>query len=84
MEDETDEKEEQSEESRAVRVGQKMMTPTLAERVEHERKQIPYRSWCRHCVIALASNPAHRGRKFATAVEDDEDMKQVSYDYLFL
>ena len=37
-EEDMDEKEEQSEESRAVRVGQKkMMTPTLAEREEHER-----------------------------------------------
>ena len=46
-----DDKEEQSEESRAVRVGQKkMMTPTLAERKEHERTHIPHRSWCRHTV----------------------------------
>ena len=37
-EEDMDDKEEQSEESRAVRVGQKkMMTPTLAEREEHER-----------------------------------------------
>ena len=73
VEDEIDEenlhdKEEQSEESRAVRVGQrKTTTPTLAEREEH-----------------IPSNPAHRGRKFAKAVEDDKDMKQVSYDYCFM
>ena len=42
-----DDKEEQSEESRAVRVGQqKTVTPTLAEREEHERTHILYRSWC--------------------------------------
>ena len=59
-EEDMDDKEEQSE-SRAVRVGQnKMMTPTVAEREEHERTHIPYRSWCRHCVAARASNPAHR------------------------
>ena len=76
-----DDKEEQSEESRAVREGKrKMMTLTLVEREEHERTHIPYRSWCRHCVAAWASSPAHRGRKFSTAVEDDKDMKQVSYD----
>ena len=81
-EEDMDDKEEQSEEIRAVRVGQKkMMTPTLAEREEHERTHVPYRRWCRHCVAARASNPAHRGRKFAKAVEDDTDMKQVSYDY---
>ena len=76
-----DDKEEQSEESRAVRVGQKKtVKPTLAEREEHERTHIPYRSWCRHCVSARASNPAHRGRKCMKAVEEDKDMKQVSYD----
>ena len=40
-----DDKEEQSEECRAVRVGQqKTVTPTLAEREEHERTHIPQRS----------------------------------------
>ena len=69
MDDEDmDDKEEQSKESRAVRVGRKkLMTPTLAGREEHERTHIPYRSWCRHCVAARISNPAHRGRKFAKA-----------------
>ena len=28
--------------------------------------------------------PAHRGRKFTKAVEDDKDMKQVSYDHCFI
>ena len=84
-EEDMDDKEEQLEESRAVRGRQKkMMTPTLAEREEHERTHIPNRSWCRHCVAALASNPAHRDRKFAKAVEGDKDMKQVSYDYCFM
>ena len=60
-EEDMDDKEEQSE-SREVRVGQnKVVTPTLAEREEHERTHIPYRSWCRHCFAARASNPAHRG-----------------------
>ena len=80
-----DDKEEQSEQSRAVRLGQKQtVTPTLAEREEHERTHIPYRRWCRHRVAARASNPAHRGRKFTKAVEDDKDMKQVSHDFCFM
>ena len=63
-EDGMDDTEELTEQSRAVRVGQKkIVTPTLAEREEHERTHIPCRSWCRHCVAARASNPAHRGRK---------------------
>ena len=45
-EEDMDDKEEQSEECRAVRVGQKKpMTPTLVEREEHERTHIPFRSW---------------------------------------
>ena len=84
-EEEMDDKEEPSEKSRGWRDRQKrMMTPTLRERQEHERTHILYRSWCRHCVAARASNPAHRGRRFATAVEEDKDMKQVSYDCCFM
>ena len=75
-EEDMDDKEERTEESRAVRVGQKKkMTPTLAEREDHERTHIPYRSWCRLCIAARASNLAHRGRNFAKAAE------QVSYVY---
>ena len=59
-----------------------MMTPTLWERQEHERTHILNRSWCRHCVAARASNPAHRGRRFATTVEEDTDMKQNEFRLL--
>ena len=84
-EEDMDDKEEPSEESIVVRGGQtRMMTLTLRERQDHERTHIPFRSWCRHCDAARASNPAHRGRRFATAVEEDKDMKQVSYDYCFM
>ena len=77
--------EEPSEESRPVKGGQsRVMMPTLKERQEHEWTYLPYRSWCRDCVAARASNPAHRGRKFAKAVEDDKDMKQVTHGYCFL
>ena len=86
MDDETmDNKEEPSEESRPVKGGQsRVMMPTLKERQEHERTHLPYRSWCRHCVAARASNHAHRGRKFPTAIEEDKDTMQVSYDYCFM
>ena len=33
---------------------------------------------------ARASNPAHRGRKFTTAVDNDKDLKQVSHDHCFM
>ena len=48
------------------------------------QQHIPYRKWCRHCVAARESNPVHRGRRFATAVEEDKDMKQVSYGCCFM
>ena len=44
-EDELDDKEEPSEESRVVRGGQtRTMTPALGERQDHERTHIPFRS----------------------------------------
>ena len=71
--------------SRPVKGGQsKVMTPTLKEREEHDRTHLPYRSWCRHCVAARVGNPAHRGRRFATAIEEDKDQKQVSCDHCFM
>ena len=80
-----DDKEEPSEESTAVKGGQsRVVMPTLKKRQEHERTHISCRSWCRHCVAARASNPAHRGRRFLTAIEEDKDTKQVSYDYCFM
>ena len=49
-EEDMGDKEEQSEESRVVRVGQrKKMSPTLAGREEHERTHVPYGSLCRLC-----------------------------------
>ena len=77
-EEEMNDKEEPSEESRGRRDRQKrMMTPTLRERQEHERTHIPCRSWCRHCVAARASNPAHRGRRFATAVGQRHETSEL-------
>ena len=35
-------------------------------------------------VAARASNPAHRGRTFPRASEEDKDSKQVSYDHCFM
>ena len=34
-------------------------------------------------VAARAGNP-HRGQRFPTAIEEDKDTKQVSYDYCFM
>ena len=53
------------------------------EEPSEESRVVRGGSWYRHCVAARASNPAHRGRRFATAVED-KYMKQVCYDYCFM
>ena len=59
-EEDMDDKEEPSEESRTVRGGKnRMMTPTLRERPEHERTHILHRSKCRLRNAARASNPSH-------------------------
>ena len=49
-----------------------------------DERTFPYRSWCRHCIFARASNPAHWDPKFATAAEDDNGVKQVSCNYCFM
>ena len=85
MDEDVMDKEEPSKESRPVKGGQsRVMMPTLKGRQEHERTHLPYRSWCRHCVAARACNPAHRGRRFPTAIEEDKDTKQVSCDCCFM
>ena len=43
-----------------------------------QKSVIPY-ALCR-----CTGKPAHRGRRFATAVDEDKDMKQVSYDCFFM
>ena len=35
-------------------------------------------------LIEVGADLAHRGRKFAKAVEDDNDTKQVSYNYCIM
>ena len=76
-EEDMDDKEEQSEASRAVKVGQKkMMTPTLAEREEHERTHIPCRSWCRHCLHGQAILLIEAGNL--------QRRLKMSYDYCFM
>ena len=37
--------------------------PTRQERIEHEKTHLPYRSWCRVCVMAKGREDPHSERK---------------------
>ena len=83
-EDIMDDTEEQLEESRAVRVGQKKtVTPTLAEREEHERTHIRIEVGADTVSLHGQAILLIEAESFTKAVEDDKGLQQVSYDYNF-
>ena len=47
--------------------------PTAKEREEHNATHIPFRSWCRHCVIGRAQNASH----FKLGAEDEHTIPTV-------
>ena len=53
--------------------------PTQSERMAHRITHLPYRSWCRECVEALAREHAHRA-----GASEERQFPLVSIDYLFL
>ena len=51
-------------ESRVPKVRRGPMEPTREERLLHEATHMPFRSWCRFCVIANAeSNPQFKRKE---------------------
>ena len=82
-EEEERESEEEEEEGRTPKGVRAPTGPTKAEREEHERCHIPYRSWCRYCVRGRGRNKPH---KKAQGEEEAEGVQKgrVSMDYFFL
>ena len=54
--------------------------PTRAEREEHVKTHMPYRSWCVHCVRGRGRSDAHR----TNPVREEYRKPQLSADYWFL
>ena len=52
--------------------------PTKAEREEHEKTHLPFRSWCRHCVRGRGKEMPHRSSSEETVGPE------MSFDFFFL
>ena len=51
--------------------------PTARERAIHEAIHIPFRAWCRECVLGRGRDRQHR------RIEDEDGVPRVSMDYMF-
>jgi hypothetical protein len=72
--------EEERQEGRSVKGMRGPVKPTKAEKEDHERDHIPFRSWCAHCMRGKTKASGHRG-------EGDQERREkpiVSMDYAFL
>ena len=52
--------------------------PTKAEREEHEKTHLPFRSWCRHCVRGRGKEEACR------RVGRDPEVLEVHMEFMFM
>ena len=69
-----------AEEARKPLMVQAPVQPTRAERDEHEKTHMPYRSWCVHCVRGRGRSDAHK----TNPVKEEYRKPQLSADYWFL
>ena len=53
--------------------------PSQKEVEEHERTHLPFRSWCKHCVIGRAQSHPHYKQE-----EEECQVPTISWDYMFL
>ena len=69
------------EEEYGMRVPRKMQDPKLPSREEvedHCKTHLPYRSWCRHCVMGKGTVEACR------KIDEELTMNEFHMDFLFL
>ena len=83
---EQDEREVEAEEEDSEEAGKrnvlKMMNPrrpSQDEVDEHEITHIPFRSWCRHCVLGRGKEAPHKKMDGAAV-----DMPEIHWDFMFL
>ena len=53
--------------------------PSQQEKEEHEMTHLPFRSWCRHCIMG-------RGREedCRKSMEEERQVPEVHLDYMFM
>ena len=62
-----------------LRFGRPLFMPSAAEIEDHRLTHIPYRSWCKHCVLARAL-----GEKRGTTAGRPHNIPRVGLDYFFI
>ena len=64
-----------------VRVGRKPDEPTEQEMEEHfARNHVPFRSWCKHCIMGRAMNSPH----YTMKDKSSDSITTVSLDYAYM
>ena len=71
---------EESEEAKASKGISSGTKPSQREIDEHERTHMPFRSWCKHCVMGRSDGNAHRKSKN----HDQQEVTTVSCDYGYM
>ena len=64
-------------EGQAPRILRDPGQPTAQARAEHACTHIPFRAWCRECVLGRGRDRQHR------RIEDEDGVPRVSMDYMF-
>ena len=65
-------------EGRAPRLLKDPGQPSAQERAAHACIHVPFRAWCRECVLGRGRDRQHR------RIEDEDGVPRVSMDYMFL
>ena len=76
QEDEGDDEEMENGRRTTVKL-QDLSMPTKAEREEHDKTHLPFRSWCRHCVRGRGNELPHRSNQCET------EGVEMSFDFFF-
>ena len=82
-----DDRDVETEEARvAARRSRRQAVPTEAERQEHNKTHLPYRSWCRICVAARCPDRHHLRGPAVGGGQDERlpERAEVAFDYCYL
>ena len=77
--DEVMDYDEKDDDARKPTVSSRPYTPTKKEREEHDATDLPYRSWCKHCVYGKGVHSPH-----VAGEQEETGRATVSLDYCFM
>ena len=53
--------------------------PTAAERAQHEKTRLPYRSWCKYCVMGRVKDLPHQSKD-----RSEQGIPIIGVDFFFI